>query len=185
MSSKDILVLIAFTLAVGCAGSPYTDHAKQIPWEKGKSKYYLGSLEVHLTLGHGAIPGDTSYSTEEQLEEQFKKAITAALTNKGIFTSDPSTADASLDIRLDYTRTFNYGGKALNKPKISHDVDIMKDGEKLVTISKGSYTTKYSYFEEIAVNVKIAAFNWGAEDELKDIDLISENIANDLFNVGK
>ena len=185
MFPKNILIFIVISLAVGCAGSPYTNHAKQIPWEKGKSKYYLGSLDIHLTLGHGAIPGDTSYSTEEQLEEQFKKAITAALTNKGIFTADSSAADASLDIRLDYTRTFNYGGKALNKPRISHVVDIMKDGEKLVTLSKSNYTTKYSYFEEMAVNVKIASFNWGAEDELKDINLISENIANDLFNVGK
>ncbi len=185
MLSNKIIVLIIFSLAVGCAGSPYTNHAKQIPLEKGKSKYYLSTLDVKLTLGHGAIPEDTSYSSKEQLEEQFKDAITSALKNKGIFASDPSVADASLDAHIDYTRTFNYGGKALNKPKISHIVDIMKDDEKLVTISKNNYTTKYSYFEEIAVNLKIAAFKWGAEDELKDIALISEKIADDIFNIGK
>lgn len=185
MASKNILVLFVFSLIVGCAGSPYTHHVKQLPLEKGKSKYHLDSLDVNLVLGHGAIPGDTSYSTEEQLEEQFKKAIITALKNKGIFAPDPSVADASLDVHIDYTRTFNYGGKSLNKPKISHLVDIMKNAEKLVTISNSSYTTKYSYFEEIAVNLKISAFKWGAEDELKDIELISKNIADDLFNVGQ
>ena len=46
-------------------------------------------------------------------------------------------------------------------------------------------TTKYSYAKDIAVNLEIAAFQWDAEDEPIDIDMIAFVIVRELSEVGK
>lgn len=184
VTMKKLLLLLSAFVVASCVSSHHTYQADSISLKKGKSTYYVKNVTVNLTLGHGAIPGDTSFSNKEELEKQFAKSLSTALKRKGQLASDLSNADAELEITIDYKRTFNYGGKALNKPQISHLVNIYKDGEKLVSLNQNNYTTKYSYFKEIAVNAEIASFNWGADDELQDINLISESIADEISNVG-
>ncbi len=181
---KKLLLILSVLVVTGCVSSPSMQDAESIPLEKGKSSYYLKNITVNLTLGHGAIPGDDSFSNEEELTKQFNNSLSMALKKKGILASDSSSADAELEITIEYKRNFNYGGKALNKPRISHLVNIYKDGKKLVSFGQDNYTTKYSYFKELAVNAEIASFNWGADDELQDINLISEAIVDEISNVG-
>lgn len=83
-----------------------------------------------------------------------------------------------------YLITFNSGGKALNKPQVSHSVVISENETKLASFTSSKYTTKYAYFEDAAVNIEIAAFLWDSEDEPRDIELISKLIVEDLANIG-
>jgi hypothetical protein len=185
MTIKKLLVVLVAFIVVGCSSSPYTYHVDSVPLKKGESSYYLKNIKVKLTQGHGAILGDTSFTTEEEMLKQFTSSLNEALNKKGILASNSSSADADLEMTIDYERRYNYGGKALNKPEVSHYVNISKSGEKLVSFGNSRYTTKYAYFKDAAVNIEIALFKWGADDELKDIDLISKLIVDDLSKVGK
>jgi hypothetical protein len=46
------------------------------------------------------------------------------------------------------------------------------------------YTTKYAYFEEVAVSVELLAMQWDAEDEPKDVKMISELLIDDISRLG-
>ncbi len=184
--NKLFIVFIAF-LTISCSNSPYVYDEKPTPLKKEQSIYYLDELTVNLTLGDGANvrDGDSSFSNQEEMEKQFKNYINRALKEKNILAPNSSSADATIKIIIDYKRNFNYGGKALNKPLLSHRVNIYKNAKKLAHFADSNYTTKYSYLKDLAVNAEIAAFRWGADDELKDIRLISDSIVNDLYQIGQ
>ena len=59
------------------------------------------------------------------------------------------------------------------------------NNQLLVTYGWAKHTTKYAYFDDTLVNAKIALYQWMAEDEPKDIKLISELIVRDLKEIGK
>ena len=181
---KTILFILALTLA-GCTSRPYVYHVEPTQLQSNQTKYNINSVVVNLVLGHGAIPGDDSFATQEQLKKQFEKFLIVHMKEKGIYTTKMDDTGFSINLTIDYNRTFNYGGKALNKPNVSHSV-IVVDGkqQKLASFSQKNYTTTYGTFGDVAVNVEIAAFSWDAEDEPKDIDLISKSIVKDLADLG-
>lgn len=181
--NKMFLIFIAFVV-VGCSSSPYTYHEKPTPLKKGQTSYYLKEISVNLTLGHGAISGDDTFSNKEEMTKQFENSLNLALKEKGILATSSSNADADIEVIIDYKRNFNYGGKALNKPHLSHQVNIYNGSKKLASFGVSKYTTKYSYLKDLAVNIEISAFKWGADDELQDIELISKTIVDDLAKVG-
>ncbi len=114
---KLFLIFITFSV-VGCSSSPYIYHEKPTSLKKGESHYHLRDIVVNLTLGHGALPGDDSFSNQEEIEKQFNNSIKTALKKKGIFAKNPLDSDAEIEVVIDYKRNFNYGGKALNKPHV-------------------------------------------------------------------
>ncbi|TBW44117.1 hypothetical protein EZI54_23850 [Marinobacter halodurans] len=78
MKSKTILFSMLLVLS-GCASSPYTYYVKPTPIEKGVTKYKLESVHVNLREGHGAIDGDTTFSSQEELTQEFTGALEKAL----------------------------------------------------------------------------------------------------------
>jgi len=182
---KKLTYLSLFLLLVGCSSSPYTYYNKSIPIQKGITKYNLKEVTVNLSLGHGAIENDTSFASQEELKKQFTDALEKYLKEKSIFDAGISANSIGVSVNIDYLRTFNWGGKALNKPEISHAVFVSKGNTKLASFGRSRYTTKYAYFKNVAVGFKIASFKWGADDELKDVDLISKLIIDDLSELGK
>ena len=76
--SLSLLVTIGVIIS-GCASSPYTYHVKPTPLEKGVTKYEMQEVSVKLRLGHGAIPGDTSFASQEKLIQQFTDSLKALL----------------------------------------------------------------------------------------------------------
>lgn len=181
---RAILVVTFAMLLSACASSPYTYHVEPTPIKKQKTTYTISAVNVNLTLGNGAIPGDESFANESELEAQFSNYLSSALAEKGILAQEGSE-HFEIIVDINYTRKFNIGGKALNKPEVSHRVTILNAEETLATFSQGPYTTKYSALTNTAVNLKIASFLWGREDEPKDVELISELIIRDLANAGK
>lgn len=181
--NKIFLIFIAFVV-VGCSSSPYTYYEKPTLLKKGQTSYYLKEISVNLTLGHGAISGDDTFSNQEKMTKQFESALNLALKEKGILATSSSNADADIEVVINYKRNFNHGGKALNKPHVSHQVNIYNSGKKLASFGANKYTTKYSYFKELSVGIEIAAFRWGADDELQDVELIAKTIVDDLAKAG-
>lgn len=181
---KGIITISLILLLSACASSPYTYHVKPTPIEKQKTLYKISQVSVELTLGHGAIDGDSTFATEKELKEQFRRYLESNLAEKGLLATDSSDSLAvSIDIK--YKRKFNVGGKTLSKPEVSHSV-VIRDSEKsLASFSKQRYTTKYAYFEDLAVNMEIIAFSWDEEDEPRDVELIAQLIIDDLVEVGK
>lgn len=181
---KTIPFLLALTLA-GCASSPYIYHVEPTQLQSNQTKYNINSVIVNLELGHGAIPSDESFATQEQLKKQFEIALIAQMKEKGIYSTKIDDTGFSVDLSINYKRNFNYGGKALNKPSVSHSVIILDNThKKIASFSQGNYTTNYGTLGDVAVNIEIAAFSWGAEDEPKDVELISKEIVEDLANLG-
>lgn len=179
-----VLSLVSSVLLMGCS-SRYVYHEDPTTLKKGISKYYLKNPVVNLKLGHGAIEGDKTFANQDALASQFKKELTKYLTEKNLLASNEAGADAAIDITIDFTRIFNYGGKALNKPKFFYNVNIKKNGKLLVSYSVPEQSPTRGKIVDIAYNAKIAAFQRGAEDELKDVSLISETISEEIAEIGK
>jgi hypothetical protein len=178
------LSLISSILLAGCS-SRYTYHEKPTPIKKGVTKYYLKNPVVNLTLGHGAIEGDKSFANQEALAAQFKKSLTQYLNEKNLLAQNEASAGAVLEITINFNRVFNYGGKALNKPQFSYQVNIRKNEKLLVSYSVPTQSPTRGRILDIAYNAKISAFQRGAEDELKDVILISETISDEIAEIGE
>ncbi len=183
---KRLSLLVGVLWLAGCAGSSYyTYYVQPTPLVAEKSTYVLGDVDVHLTLGEGAIAGDRSFASEQELQQEFAEYLEHYLKQSGYQAQDPKTADAVINVKIGFKRTFNIGGHALNKPEVSHAVVLTKNGTKLVSFSQGPYHTQYSYFDDMAVNLEIASFNWDAEDEPRDVDLISQLLIDQIVKTGQ
>lgn len=185
MTRSFLFMSLALSFLIGCSSSPYNYYVDPTPIASGQAKYKISDVKVSLTLGHGAIEGDTSFASEETLTKQFSDALQKSIESQGL--SATSSSDNAFDVvvQIDYTRIFNYGGKALNKPEVSHSVIVEKDRKKLAGFGRSNYTTKYAYLKDVAVMAEISAFKWGADDELEDVNLIAELIVEDLAKLGK
>ncbi|KKC99495.1 hypothetical protein [Photobacterium halotolerans] len=184
MSNKFLAVSLAVTLG-GCASSPYQYYEETTSIQKGITKYHLNDVNLQLTLGHGGIPGDTSFASESQLKDEFYVALLDEMKKKNLLASDTDKDAVQANISVRYQRNFNYGGKALNKPIVSHEVSVQRDNKPLASFQASGYTTKYAYFEDAAVSLEIATFQWDAEDEPRDIQMVSKLIIEDLSELGK
>lgn len=173
---KKLCLFVMVLVITGCASK-----IQKIPSEAGVSEFTLDNVNVNLILGDNAIEGDTTFASQNDLQQQFQSSITKYLKKNNLLAVEKSDGVAELNITIDYTRRFNWGGKALNKPEVSHVVDIYKGGENILTFSESGYTTKYSYLQDVAVNVQIASFTWDEKDEPKDIDLVSSLIVKDII----
>ncbi|SFX66384.1 hypothetical protein [Marinospirillum alkaliphilum] len=180
---KMVFVAVLVVLLSACSSSPYKYYVEPTPIKKQSTLYKISDVNLSLTLGSGVIPEDDSFSSEAELKEQFSGYLDSSLENKGIAGRE-GTDYLEVVISIDYKRIFNHGGRALNKPQVSHEVTVFSEGKKLASFSKGPYTTRYGYFEDAAVNMKIATFSWGREDELRDVEMISRLIIDDLANMG-
>ena len=185
LNYRSILVAFAVLFLTACSSSPYQYHVEPTALVKGKTQYVLGDVTVKLTLGHGGKPNDERFASEETLTQSVKDYLTTELQNKKILALDSVNADAVLNVSIDYERRFNYGGNALNKPHVSFIAKITKDEQLLASFGESGFTTKYGSFKDIAVNAQIASFTWGAEDEPKDIELISKMIVDDVYQLGR
>jgi hypothetical protein len=183
---KSLLALtLISTFLVSCGSSLYTYHENPTPLKKGVTHYYVKAPVVNLTLGHGAIVNDKTFVSQDALAEQFKNCLTESFIANKIYTANEADADAILEIQIDYTRTFNYGGKALNKPEFSYRVNVKKNEKLLASYGVNRKTTNYGGFKDVAVNLEISAFKWGVEDEPQDIALIANTIAKEVAAMGK
>ncbi|EGU32985.1 hypothetical protein VIBRN418_10898 [Vibrio sp. N418] len=180
---KYFSTILALLLLSACSSSPYTYYVEPTPLKAEQTKYRLADVSVDLQLGHGALEGDESFANSEKLAQQFRSYLEQYMSENNIL-AGKNDHSPEVDIEIDYLRTFNYGGESLNKPEVAHSIVIYQDDNKLASFATGKYTTKYGYFDEIAVNIEISAFSWDSEDEPRDIELIAELIAKDLANVG-
>ncbi len=177
--------LVGALWLTGCAGSsPYTYYVQPTPLVAEQSTFALGKVAVHLSLGDGAIKGDRTFASEQELQQEFNQYLHHYLKQSGYLAENADHADAVIDIDINFKRTFNMGGHSLNKPEVSHSVVLSKNGTKLASFKNGPYLTKYSYLEDMAVDLEIASFNWDAEDEPRDVDLVSQLLVEDILQVG-
>lgn len=185
-----IMIILSAFLLVGCGGkanSIYT--VNPTPLKKETSKYYVKDLKVNLTEQGflsdnilGKNNDNKSFLDEQHLREEFAQFLNNRLREKGIL-GDQN--DFGLSIVIDYNRVFYIGGNALLKPIISHRYKIYdKDSILLAEDELYQYTTKYAYLQEVAVSVELLAMQWNAEDEPKDVKMVSELLIDDISQVG-
>ena len=175
------LLVVLMTMISGC-GSAYTYNLKPTPIKQGESKYVVRNLELKLSHSDGRNTENKTFKTEVELQESFKSFIKEALVENSIL---GDSKGYQLDISINYTRVYNYGGNALNKPKVSYFVKVYDTNNKLLANhGTGEFTTKYASFKDAYVNAQIATFTWDAEDEPKDIHLISNLLVEELSELG-
>ncbi len=178
---------LIFTLALaltGCASSPYVYHVEPTQLQSNETKYSIGSVVVNLELGHGAIAGDETFASEQELVEQFTASLMAQMKEQGVYATEAGKSEFSVSFEVDYLRTYNHGGKALNKPQISHRVTVSDSTKPVASFNNDDYTTSYGTFGDAAVNIEIASFSWDEEDEPEDVEKISEYIIEALTELG-
>ncbi|HEY9204256.1 hypothetical protein [Dokdonella sp.] len=172
-----LVALISFS---GCSRVTYT--VEPTPLKKESSKYYLKDLQ--LTLNHGVFRNseNNTFCEEKCLQEEFKNYIQEYLREKQIY----DVGGYGLVVKMDYTRHYHLGGNSLNKPAFFYSVEVYaKDNKTLLAHYKiPNSTTKYAYLEELLVDTKVLLFQWDAEDEPKDIALISEVIVREISKLG-
>lgn len=181
MTLWSVLIISAFLL-VGCS-SNINYLTTPTPLKKESSQYYVKNLTVTLHHGHGRNLENKTFTSEEELQASFAKYIDESLIAKKIYSKN----GYGLSIVLDYTRTYNYGGNALNKPEFFYTINVHDNASDSILASYKipKSTTKYSYFEDIGVNLKIGTYQWSALDEPRDIALISQTLAKEVSEFGK
>lgn len=177
------IIFISFFL-FGCSSGPMVKVDSSSPLKAGVTRYSIVKPVVKLTLGHGAIEGDKTFADSSTLESQLAAAMTKHFAEMGLLAANPESADASVEVTMDYVRRFNYGGKSLNKPQISYRVQIKEGAQLLAQYSISNVTTYYGPLEDAGVNLQISTFTWGAEDEPKDIDMIAKVITEEISKIG-
>ena len=178
-----IVVALLVTFFVGC-GSIYNYKVEPTPIKKGEAKYVIEDFKLTLSHGHGRNLENKTFKNENELKDSFVQFINQKLKEKDLLGSTENRY--KVRITLNYERRYNSGGNALNKPHFDYDIDILDNNEKLlVSYSVPISTTKYSYAKDIAVNLEIAAFNWDAEDEPIDIEMIAFTIVRELSEIGE
>ena len=179
-----LFVAVFAMLFVGCSSkSIYT--VEPTPIKKGEAKYVIEEFKLTLSHGHGRNLENKTFKNEDELKDSFAEFINKKLKEQKL---DGTNVDDSYKVKIDmnYERKYNIGGNALNKPYIDYSVKVFdKNNKLLVSYGYGKHTTKYAYFEDVAVNAEIALFKWDAEDEPRDVELISGLIVKDLAELGK
>jgi hypothetical protein len=179
--SCSISVILILSI-IGCGSSMYNYRVEPTPIKKGTSKYNIKNITLSLQHGDGRNIKNKTFKNELELKKSFKKFINKGLKARSI---KGGVKDLQLDININYKRTYNWGGNSLNKPEFSYSVNVYNSSDKLlVDFSIPLSKTKHAYFKENVVLMKIAAFQWDAENEPEDIELISKLIVEDLFEIG-
>lgn len=177
------IVAIALTIFLSaCSSSPSSPPSKSMQVKKESVIYRLSEVNVNLTLGHGANPEDDKFADQKELEMQFREYLEETLQENGLLAQEDQDA-LEVAINIDYERMVNIGGKALNKPRVSHNFIISHNGEEVSIFTSKRYTTSYGYFKNLAVAAEIASFSWDEEDEPRDIKQVSQVIIDDLMNI--
>ncbi len=179
---KRILLFIICTITlVGCSATSFKYVDKSVPVKKGVTKYHLEEVNVTLKLGTNGEgkENDTVYASQDELKEQFSNGLKKYLGKYNLLGSNSESL--AISASFDFTRNFNFGGKALNIPTFSHEITIKKGNTKVATYNWSNYVIDYNTLR----NLKIASFLSDADDEKKDIDLICEEIIEDLSKFGE
>jgi hypothetical protein len=166
----------------GCGSSMYNYSIKPTPIKQGEAKYVLKSINLKLEHGSGRNSENKTFKNENELKQSFEKFVTKELKKQSLLGGENSF---KVTIDMNYKRTYNYGGNALNKPQFFYTVKVYNLEDKLLAnFSVPKSTTKYGTFKEIAVNAEISVFKWDAEDEPQDIELISKTLVEELSELG-
>jgi hypothetical protein len=179
LSLLSIIVAVGIT---GCGGSMYNYKVEPTPIKQESSKYIIRNVSLKLNHGHGRNLENKTFKNEDELKKSFVILLNKELKKQSLLGDNKSF---QVDIDIDYTRKYNHGGNALNKPEFFYTVRIYNLENKLLadfTIPRS--TTKYGYFKDAAVNLEIAVFEWNAEDEPQDIELISKTLIKELSQLG-
>ncbi len=175
------MLLIIITIFSGCSGG--VKYAVQpTPLKQKSSQYYLKDLKVTLHKSGFENQENKTFYNQAKLQAEFKDDLQKDLKTKNM----DSSQGFGLVINLDYTRIYLFGGNALAKPNFSYSVDVYSnDGNTLLAhYSIPESTTKYAYLEDAVVSTKVMLFQWDAEDEPKDIALITDVLTREISALG-
>lgn len=160
---------------VGCAGQVDT-----VDEERLIQTFYIKKITVNLAETTEGKVGRKEYPSKNMLAKDFAYSIHKHLMTEGIYASTPGGNVGELVIAIDYLRRCKVGGRALNRPLISHQVIIFQGTQEVTQLIKKDYTPQYDYFKSVYVNVERAIHQWDKEDEHVDVDNISEDLVESL-----
>ncbi|CAA6813107.1 MAG: Unknown protein [uncultured Campylobacterales bacterium] len=184
MKKMSLFVVAIFVLlGISGCGSMYNYTVDPTPIKKDSAKYVLKKFDLNLQHGHGQNINNKTFKSEADLRKSFIEFVNLELKEQGLLGAKNSFKVA---IDMDYTRNYNYGGNALNKPEFFYTVSVYSVQNKLLAnFSIPKSTTTYGTFKDLAISTEIAIFKWDAEDEPKDIAMIAKTLVRELSKLGK
>ncbi len=184
-----LLIVIVIGLT-GCGGTAYYDYnVEPTPIKQGTAKYTLKDIKLTLSHGHGRNLENKTFKNEDELRKSFKMFINQELEKQSLKASSDNlelSDNFKLSVNINYTRVYNWGGNALNKPEFNYTVNVYDTSDKLLASfgTRAKSTTTYGTFGSFVVDTEIILFQRDAEDEPKDIELISKTLVKELSKLG-
>ncbi|MDH5361207.1 MAG: hypothetical protein OEX03_11615 [Gammaproteobacteria bacterium] len=138
-----LLILLSM---FGCAGSGDKPEVELV-FEKDGA-YYLNSVVVKVSDSSKTEDDNGPFPTAAELSKKLEAELARMLKKDNRLATDPSSAQASLDIRVTYTRNFIVFTSRRMSPFMWYGIEAKKDGKTLGVFSSAKYTGKDSPFSK-------------------------------------
>jgi hypothetical protein len=195
---KKLLTIISLIFITSCSSNSFTYLQKPTSITKNQTKYYVADVDIkfvdglyHKARGEVAVfnlpksmhKDFSAYPNQEELSEIFKNAFEKKLKEKEIYSDnkeDPNTLE--LSFKADYERLgIAWSKTAYNFFAISHEAIISKNKKEIARSKVSNYKAKRGSVS----NLKSIFAQKGPEDEIEDINIVTESLVREISNLGK
>lgn len=184
---KYLLALVAiFCAALANASYQYTDGTTVL--KKGASRYHIG--QVTVALENNRKPWTTKatvalYPDQAAVQEMIMGDLRKQLEGRGLYAGAPADADASIDVQVNYRRSFALG-KGVAYPLVSFVLSAKNgDGQELVSYQSAEGLLQAGGRKSMAEDQKIMFGKYDQEEEREDIAAVANLIYEAIANMGQ
>ena len=184
---KNLVVLAGVMLMCGCATNStayrYAENAQ--PITEKQAQYFISDINVKIDQ----VKSIAGYPNETELAQIFKTKLEDGLAkqNKLVAADSVDALGVAFDIR--YKRVFSGEGfgmaGAVGRPVVAIESKILNDGKIIASYSQENVTTNHGLFGNFATIGKQLSQSAGPEEELKDIDILTQGMVDNLVNIGR
>lgn len=180
-------VLLAAIFLTACTTSPYQYRENPTSLKKGVSKYHVKSVELTLENSKKLWTSNdvvASYPSQDTVKLMVAEEMRRLLKSKGIYAEAQNEANATIDVNLNYRRSFVVGS-GVTYPTVSFSLTGRDgQGEEVVSYYSGEGLLKGGGRKSIVNDHKILLGKYDQEEEREDIAAVASLIYEAIANMG-
>lgn len=184
---KFLLALVAiFTTTFAQAAYHYPD--EPTPLKKGASRYHIGQLSVALENNRKIWTTDATvaaYPDRAAVQALMIDELRKKLEAGGIHAAVAGDAEASVDVQVNYRRSFAVG-KGVAYPLVSFTLSAKNgDGHELVSYQSAEGLLQAGGRKSMMEDQKIMFGKYDQEEEREDMAAVANLIYEAIANIGQ